>query len=113
MTPDELRGHDWFPAQDVLGGVPALYATENTKPADTIIHLHYFVGACDWWIAELDADRRIAFGYANLGDPHGAEWGYTDLHELRALLVRPQGIARWVERDLSWTPRPFAQVVAR
>jgi hypothetical protein len=84
VIPDDLRGHDWFPAEDYLGGVPRLYATESVRTADKLIHLHYFCGPCDWYIAEIGEDRRIAFGYANLGDPSSRGVG----------LHRPQRAAR-------------------
>ena len=103
-----MRGHDWLPT-DL--DVPSLYATEATSVADKVIHLHYFVGACDWYIAELDAEHRVAFGYANLGDPQNAEWGYIDLNELRDLTARhPVGFPVVVERDLRWTPRRFSEI---
>ena len=106
-----MRGHDWLPGEDSLAGVPRLYATDGQPFDNKIVHLHFFVGACDWYVAELDEDRRIAFGYANLGDPQCAEWGYIDLNELRDLAVRhPVGFPLVVERDLHWTPRPFSEI---
>ena len=106
-----MRGHDWLPGEDSLAGVPRLYATDGQPFDNKIVHLHYFVGACDWYIAELDAEHRVAFGYANLGDPQNAEWGYIDLNELRDLLAStPQGLPLVVERDLHWTSRPFSEI---
>ena len=29
-------------------------------------HLHFFIGACDWYVAELDDETWDASGYANL-----------------------------------------------
>ena len=106
-----MRGHDWFPGEDYLAGVPGLYATDGVPLNDKTVWLHYFVGACDWWVFELGEDRRLAFGYVNLGDPACAEMGYVDLHELRDLEVRhPAGFTLVVERDLHWSPVPFAAV---
>ena len=122
------RGHDFWPAPEVLEAIPALYATENIAEADKVVHLHYFVGACDWWVVELDSIERpqLAFGYVCLGDPAMAEWGYIDLHELagifwapvvteveeraslHAFTVVPPLI---VERELGWTPRPAEEVI--
>jgi len=77
-----------------------------------VVHLHYLTDACDWYIVELDEDRRYAYGYVNLGDPQNAEWGDIDLSELRQLLVpRPEGDAVVVRRDLDWTPIPFAETI--
>ena len=105
------RGHDFLPAEDALADVPDLYATEDVPLADKTIHLHYFVGGCDWYVAEVDRDRRIAFGYVNLGDPRNAEWGYIDLTELRDLrATTPQGYTLLVERDLHWTATRFGDL---
>ncbi len=47
--------------------------------------------------------EALAFGYACLGDPQCAEWGYVSLVELEGVLAR--GVFP-VERDLHWTPKP-------
>jgi hypothetical protein len=65
--------------------------------AGKIIHLHFFIGSCDWYIAELDDDSWIGFSYVNLGDPQNAEWGYVDLAELEAINIGPGFV---VERHL-------------
>ena len=112
MSADEIRGHDWLPGEDYLAGVPRLYATDGVPFAKKTIWLHYFVGACDWYIAELGEDRRIAFGWACLGDPSNAEWGYVDLVELSKVVVdSPHRFSVAVERDLHWTPTVFAEVM--
>jgi hypothetical protein len=124
---DKIRGHAFAPPGQVLMGIPRLYATEDTPADDKTIWLHYFAGACNWYVAELSEAGDIAFGYANLGDPVNAEWGYIhlpelaelhlggDVHEVRVmgddepvrLLVRPPVV---VERDLYWTARPWREV---
>lgn len=114
MTADRLRAHDWYPGESVLAGVPALYATEHVPLWEKVVHLHYFVGACDWWVVELGEDRRVAFGLADLGDPQSAEWGYVDLVELSKVEVEhPAGFTLVVERDLLWTPTVFGEVERR
>ena len=105
--------------------IPALYATERIAEHDKVVHLHYFVGACDWWVVEVDSLERpgLAFGYACLGDPQMAEWGYIDLIEL-VKVFRPPAFgnprpgaatsitpALIVERELGWTPRPAGEVI--
>ena len=103
----QRRGHDFYPPFEQLAEIPALYATENTPTADKIVHLHYFVGACDWYICELDPTEGLAFGWARLGDPMNGEWGYihlTELEELNSgLLV--------VERDLYFAPKRAADAL--
>lgn len=117
---DLRRGHRFLPPQDELDRIPALYETEDVPLSDKMIYLHYFIGSCDWWIAELDPEQLLAFGYANLGDDRSAEWGYVSLGELGTLMVAQQvrvvGTSRVgqidipVERELGWTPTPFSQI---
>lgn len=114
------RGHDFYPPANVLASVPALYDTEQVPAEDKTVHLHYFVADCDWWIAELDPDSGLAFGYLRLhGDDANAEWGYVSLPELEAIYqpgqVRADTAGRpvrilprlIVERDLGWRAASF------
>ncbi len=96
----DRRGYDFYPAP---GTIPALYETEGVPLEDRIVSAHYFIGACDWWVVELDPVKALAFGYACLGDPQCAEWGYVSLVELEGVLAR--GVFP-VERDLHWAPKP-------
>lgn len=80
-----VRGHDFYPPADKLAAIPRLYGTEPVPTSDKTIWLHYFAGPCDWWVAEYDPASGDAFGYACLGDPGNAEWGYTNLADLEAL----------------------------
>jgi hypothetical protein len=111
------RGNDFLPPEDILSQIPPLYGTENTPPEDKTIFIHYFGPSSDHYIVELsqreEDGHRIAFGYAVLAaHPDGAEWGYTDLTELEAVLGRsPQGLPLLVERDCWWTPKPFRLVL--
>jgi hypothetical protein len=81
---------------------------------DPIVHLHYFVGACDWYIYEKDKGapddkpedfQSQARGYANLGDPQNAEVGYISLPEMFA--------AAPVELDFHWKPEPLSKIRAK
>lgn len=104
------RGHDFMPPADLE--VPALYATDGTPAEAKLILLHYFSAAGDWWIAELDQETGLAFGYARLAAfPEGAEWGYVSLPELEAVNAH-HGLVI-VERDLDWTPRKFGEIEGR
>ncbi len=103
-TQRELRGHDFYPSD--IDTLPRLYSTESVKVADKVIVAHYFVGRCDWWFAEIQSDG-MAFGYACLGDPQMAEWGYSHLPELEAIAVHGLFV---VERDLNWQPTPFRDI---
>lgn len=93
------RGHD-FLTSTLIRTIPALYATENVPIKDKVIHAHYFVGGCDWYIAELDRETGDAFGYCDVGQGY-AEWGYSNLVEMERTLafeLLP------IERDLDFTP---------
>lgn len=116
LDTDRARnGQSLLPPPEVLADVPPVYATENVPPADKTVWLHYFVGSADWWLVELNPESGLAFGYASLGDPQLAEWGYVDLTELATVRVpirlllreRPRREVQLegaVERDEHWTP---------
>jgi hypothetical protein len=109
---DAIRGHSLFPTADELGDIPKLYATERTPLADKTVVLHYFVASADWWVVEFEPADRLAFGFACLGDPASAEWGYVSLDELAVTKVRPGNgpVDMVVERDLYWTPIRFGEL---
>jgi hypothetical protein len=104
------RGHDFLPGWDALTAIPQLYATESTPLDDKVIHLHFFVGGCDWYVAELDDDEWLAFGYVNLGDSQNAEWGYFSLVELESVVIEPGYV---IERDLDWAPETLHGLLMR
>ena len=88
------------PTKRELAQIPRLYETENIPLKDKIIHMHFFIGGCDWYIAEYDGDD-LFWGYAILNDDtENAEWGYISFKELIDLNVC--GIE--VDRDLYWKP---------
>lgn len=74
------------PPQCALERIPFLYANEHTQTRvpDIVIHMHFFLGSFDWWIAEFDQEDTF-FGFANLGDDACAEWGYISLAELASI----------------------------
>ena len=64
--------------------MPKTYETDG-QGRDALARLHYFIGGCDWWIVEKDADpdgagQVQAFGIADLG--MGRELGYISIPEL-------------------------------
>ena len=97
-TQRDRRGYDFYPPTDQAAAIPPLYGTEGTPAGEKVLYLHYFAGACDWWIAEYDPATGTAFGYACLGDPQNAEWGYLHLPELEQVSVHHSLVI--VERDL-------------
>lgn len=97
------------PSKDRLDKIPRLYATEQISLAEKIIHLHFFIGGCDWYVAEYDGDD-LFWGYANLNDEQNAEWGYVSFSELRSLSVR--GIEIDCELEDFWQPKPVSEIPA-
>ena len=70
------------PTEDQLSNIPRLYETENIPAEEKLIHLHFFIGGCDWFIAEYDGYDTF-FGFAILNsDYEMAEWGYVSFAEL-------------------------------
>ena len=75
------------PTKERLSRIPRLYETENVPLKDKLICLHFFIGACDWYVAEYDGED-LFFGYAILnGDLDNAEWGYLSFSELKAIKI--------------------------
>jgi hypothetical protein len=48
----DRRGHDFYPPAAEAASIPALYGTEDIPIGEKVLHLHYFAGACGWWVAE-------------------------------------------------------------
>lgn len=98
------------------------HSAETGESPKTVI-LKYFnpVGAGTWYIMEgmpLDANGEPTevekaadwhlYGYADLGDPVNAEFGYVLLSELQSVKL-PFGLG--IERDLYFDETPVAEVV--
>ena len=96
------------PTQKELEEIPRLYSGEDVSLLDKKIHMHLFIGNCDWYIAEFDPADRLFFGFAILGDDYqNAEWGYISLDELLALRTA-QGFE--IDRDLYWQPKKAGEI---
>ena len=77
------------PTKEELAKIPRLYQTEEVSLEDKLIYLHFFVGGCDWYIAEYDGED-LFWGSAILnGDLEMAEWGYIAFDELRRIEIDP------------------------
>lgn len=95
------------PTEAELQALPRLYSTEGSPAEEKVIHLHFFLGASDWYVAEYDPETRNFFGFVVLnGDYQMAEWGYFSLDELRKLKDGPFE----VDRDLWWQPTKFKDI---
>lgn len=83
-----------IPTKERLARIPGLYETEDVPLREKEVHLHFFLGGCDWYVAEFDG-KDLFFGYAILnGDYQNAEWGYISFRELKALRI-----GGWLEVD--------------
>ena len=82
------------PTEDRLSKIPKLYETEHVPLQEKLIHLHFFIGSCDWYVAEYDGED-IFWGFAILNhDFQNAEWGYISFSELKSVKV-----GGWLEID--------------
>ena len=96
------------PTEERLCSIPRLYETETIPIKDKIIHLHFFIGSCDWFVAEYDGED-LFYGYAILGgDMQNAEWGYISFSELKSISI--SGVEIDCELEEHWQPKPVSQI---
>ena len=96
------------PSTERLSKIPRLYETEHIRPQDKLIHLHFFIGACDWFIAEYDGED-LFWGFAILnGDYEMAEWGYVSFTEIKSIKVN--GIEIDCEVEGAWRVRRAVEI---
>ena len=96
------------PTEGRLSEIPRLYETEHLPLEEKIVHLHFFIAGCDWYIVEYDG-CDIFFGYAILhNDYQMAEWGYVSFNELKSINIG--GIEIDCEFELWWKNPPAGQV---
>jgi hypothetical protein len=95
------------PSSEELSKLPPFYSTEEVPLKEKMIHMHFFIGGCDWYAAEYSPEEKIFFGFAILnGDLDNAEWGYFSLQELCDLKVK----FLEVDRDLYWKPKKAIEI---
>ena len=76
-----------IPSEERLNLIPRLYETEKIKLKEKQIHLHLFIGGCDWYIAEFDGED-LFWGFAILNsDFQNAEWGYISFSEMKSIKI--------------------------
>jgi len=89
------------PTEKQLRELPVLYSSENIPIMEKIIHMHFFLGGCDWYAAEYDVESQNFFGFAILNNDYEmSEWGYFSFMELCDLKVEFLEI----DRDLYFKP---------
>lgn len=97
------------PNKERLDKIPRLYETEKTPVDEKLIYLHFFIGGCDWYVAEYDGDDTF-WGYAILnGDLQNSEWGYFSFSELRAIRVKG-GVEVDCELEKIWRVKMFKEI---
>lgn len=90
----------------VAGAIEAMPVTYDQADmgSQSVAHLHYFIGASDWFIFEKDVEGGVdqAFGFSILnGDLHNAELGYISIAEL---------VAAGAVLNLEFKPRTFEEI---
>ena len=97
---------------DVIFGydnIPKLYEQDG-KGKNQVAYLHYFAGASDWYITELDKENLMGFGYVILnGDTEMSEFGYISLIELTEKF---DGVSQMLQPNLDqyFTPKTLNQI---
>jgi len=87
-----------IPSEKQLQQIPHLNETENISIKEKMIHVHFFIGDCHWWVCEFDGNDQF-FGFVVLNnDLWNSEWGYFSFEELKDIIIR--GIE--VDCDLHW-----------
>jgi hypothetical protein len=95
-----------------LDRIPRLYETEKVSIKKKLIYLHFFIGSCDWYVAEFDGADTF-WGYAILnGDLQNAEWGYFSFSELREIRVK-SGVEVDCELEICWRVKMFCEIKSR
>ncbi|MCD4676906.1 MAG: DUF2958 domain-containing protein [Desulfobacula sp.] len=96
------------PSKRRLDQIPKLYETENIAVKDKLIHLHFYIFGCDWFVCEFDHINRF-FGYAILNqDLINAEWGYFTLSELKSININSVEVC--CESEETWCVRSASEI---
>ena len=96
------------PSKERLDKIPRIYETEKVPAKDKIVHLHLFIGGCDWYVVEYDGED-LFFGFAVLNcDYQMAEWGYSSFSELKS--IRSGFVEIDCELPEYWQPKPASEI---
>ncbi len=95
------------PTTEELAKIPTFYSTEEVPLKEKMIHMHFFIGGCDWYAAEYSPEEKCFFGFAILNNDYEmAEWGYFSLQELCDLKIK----FLEVDRDLHFAPKKAVEI---
>ena len=96
------------PTKERLNRIPKLYVTEDIPLQDKLIHLHFFIADCDWYVAEHEDGMFWGFVILN-ADTVNAEWGYIGLEEMKEIKIN-----HWLEIDCEtedvWKVRKASEI---
>jgi len=68
-----------------LDQIPRLYKTDHIATENILIYLRFFLGGCDWFIAEYNGDD-LFFRFTILSSDYDmAEWDRISFSELKAI----------------------------
>lgn len=107
-----FRSANFYPEN--MQELPKLYSTEDIRLEEKVIHHHFYLGDRNhWYLAELDCETGLMFGFAVLnGDMSHAEWGYQSIVELEgAFFDRYRSDFRVISRDTEWVPKKFKEIL--
>ncbi len=91
------------PTESELAELCDIPIAENTPLEERVIHMHFFLGASDRYVAAYDPQRQMFFGYViPNNDYEKAGWGQFSLEELDRLRLDPDVE---VVRNLDWKPK--------
>lgn len=95
------------PTNEQLAVIPNLYSNEHIPTEDKIVHCHFQIGNCHWFIVEFDqVDTMFGFCILN-GDFLNSEWGYASFGELKRIKIQDY---IEVEFDCYWKTMPASEV---
>ncbi|WP_300463687.1 DUF2958 domain-containing protein [Desulfobacula sp.] len=94
------------PTKDQLDKIPKIYTTDFIPIKHKKIFLHFFIGGCDWYVAEYDGDDQF-FGFVILNDDFEmAEWGYFSFNDLKSIRI---GYVE-IDCDLYWQIKRASEI---
>lgn len=95
------------PTIEQLNELPRLRETEHVEPEEKIVHLHFTVEQCHWWVIEWDGQDTF-FGFVLLyGIDKYARFGLFQFSELQEIKVA--GLFE-VVNDPYWIPKPIKNI---
>ena len=94
--------------KEMMRKIPKIGTTDGVPLEQKQIHAKFFGGgSAVWYVAEMDENADLCFGWAELL-PGCGDWGYFSISELSAVRFPPFGLG--VERDLYFSPKLVSEI---